>query len=44
MPGVHYQVVDSPAERKIFVLLLFSSVDERMLFTYSGDNFFVSGK
>ncbi|AHO49228.1 dihydrofolate reductase [Salmonella enterica subsp. enterica serovar Enteritidis] len=33
----------SPAERKIFVLILFSSVDERLRFTYSGGNFFVSG-
>ncbi|EAW1719832.1 dihydrofolate reductase [Salmonella enterica subsp. indica] len=30
----------SPAERKIFVLIFFSSVDERLRFTYSGDNFF----
>ncbi|ECT5266565.1 dihydrofolate reductase [Salmonella enterica subsp. enterica serovar Isangi] len=31
----------SPAERKIFVLILFSSVDERLRFTYnSGGNFF----
>ncbi|PVP31533.1 dihydrofolate reductase, partial [Salmonella enterica subsp. enterica serovar Mbandaka] len=28
----------SPAERKIFVLILFSSVYERFRFTYSGGN------
>ncbi|AVE56924.1 dihydrofolate reductase [Citrobacter koseri] len=32
-----------PAERKIFVLFLFSLVDERLLFPYSGDNFLYPG-